>query len=71
MEQDQELRPLNNKTIMAQKVEEISHNEPETWYKIVRKVDAEEPGEPSSQSEDEPNLSHGNIWSEQSSFTNL
>ena len=58
MEQDQELRPLN-KTVMAQKVEEISHNEPETWYKIVRKVDAEEFGEPSSNSGDELNLSHG------------
>ena len=58
MEQDQELRPLN-KTVMAPKMEEISHNEPETWYKIVRKVDAEELGEPLSHSEDEPNLSHG------------
>ena len=58
MEQDQELRPLN-KIVMAQKVEEIGHNEPEMWYKIVRKIDAEELGEPSSHSEDEPNLSHG------------
>ena len=61
MEQDQELRPLN-KIVMAQKVEEISHNEPETWYKIVRKIDAEELGELSSHSEDEPNLSHGKTW---------
>ena len=56
MEQDQELRPLNQ-TVMAQQVQEISHDEPETWYKIVRKMDAEELREPSSQ--DEPNLSHG------------
>lgn len=58
MEQDQELRPLN-KTVMAQQLEENNHNEPETWYKIVKKMDAEELGEPSSHSEDEPNLSHG------------
>lgn len=58
MEQDQELRPLN-KTVMAQKVEESNYNEPETWYKKVRKSDAEESGELSSHNEDEPNLSHG------------
>ena len=59
MEQAQELSPLN-KTDMAHKVEEISHNEAETWYKIVSKADAEVLGEPSSHSEDERNLSHGN-----------
>ena len=44
---------------MAHKVEESSHNEPEEWYKIIRKAGDEELKELSSHSEDEPNLSHG------------
>ena len=58
MEQDQELRQLDRK-VMAQRVEESRHNEPEEWYKIVRKAGDEELRELSSHSEDEPNLSRG------------
>ena len=58
MEQTQELHSLDKPT-MAGAYDESSHNEPETWYKIVRTVGAEGTIEPSLLSEDEPDLSIG------------
>ena len=57
-DQDQELNSLD-KTIMPEEIDDSSHNEPETWYKLVGKVDPEEIEERSSQSEDEQILSYG------------
>ena len=48
-----------DKSNMPDDFNESSHNEPETWYKIVRSVAAEEGVDLSSHSGDELDLSHG------------
>ena len=58
MEHVQELQSLDQ-TTMADAFEGSGHNEPETWYKVVRHVGVEETTESSLLSDDEPSLSHG------------
>lgn len=62
MEQNQELQPLSKST-MADKLDQSSKNEPEAWYKVVLKTDAEEVAESPPHSEDELSMSHGRHFS--------
>ena len=58
MDQDRELRSLD-KTIMAEKLHDSFHTEPEMWYKVRGKAGPKEAGEVLPYSEDDSDLSQG------------